>query len=402
MLLSCVAVTSHGQYATTSYSKVGYGIMNDNATGIQRSMGGVGIAMQNGRQINVMNPASYACVDSLTFLWDVGLDVSNAWSKESGEHGYNFSGGLDYITSQFRITKGLGGSFGLLPYSNVGYSYATTIDNGAEARSGSGGLTELYVGLGYSPVKGLSVGANVGYLFGTITNSTVIASTTTNYFERSMEVRDWNLKAGVQYALQVSARDRVVVGATYSPRKSYHGHAWGLYYDTSSSDMPDTVGYTSMSGAYEQAESYGAGLSFNHADRLVVEADFMYQPWSKARYKKIEGFEGTTTELVDRWKVAAGLAYTPSARGSYLKRMTYRVGAFYNKDYFSIQGNNVRDYGVGIGFTFPAPGSKTLVNLGVEWRHRYSTPVMKIREDYLNVSLSVNFNELWFWKNKIR
>ena len=52
----------------TPYSKYGYGILNDQATSAQRSMGGVGYAMASGRQVNVMNPASYAAIDSITFL----------------------------------------------------------------------------------------------------------------------------------------------------------------------------------------------------------------------------------------------------------------------------------------------------------------------------------------------
>ena len=137
------------QPAISPYSKVGYGLLNDNASGIQRQMGGVGYAMQNGRAINVMNPASYSQVDSLTFLWDIGLDLNNVWAKEGSLKGYNLGGGLDYITAQFRITKHLGGSFGLVPYSSVGYKYVGDIDGGTESREGSGGLLQLYLGAGY-------------------------------------------------------------------------------------------------------------------------------------------------------------------------------------------------------------------------------------------------------------
>ncbi len=50
----------------------------------------------------------------------------------------------------------------------------------------------------------------------------------------------------------------------------------------------------------------------------------------------------------------------------------------------------------------PVPNGKTTINLGFEWRHRTSSPTVLIEEDCLNITLSVNFNELWFWKNKIR
>ena len=63
---------------------------------------------------------------------------------------------------------------------------------------------------------------------------------------------------------------------------------------------------------------------------------------------------------------------------------------------------NVRDYGASIGVGLPAPNGKTTVNLGFEWRHRESSPKQLITENYFNITLGVNFNELWFWKSRIR
>jgi len=40
----------------TPYSRYGYGILSDHATSTQRALGGIGYAMNSGRQINVMNP----------------------------------------------------------------------------------------------------------------------------------------------------------------------------------------------------------------------------------------------------------------------------------------------------------------------------------------------------------
>ena len=64
VLLSAAAIPAMAQNGTMSpYSRFGYGILSDNATYAQRAMGGVGYAMQSGRQTNVMNPASYAAID---------------------------------------------------------------------------------------------------------------------------------------------------------------------------------------------------------------------------------------------------------------------------------------------------------------------------------------------------
>ena len=393
---------AQAQIVTTPYSKMAYGMLNDNVSSIQRSMGGVGYAMRGGRIVNVMNPASYADVDSLTFLWDVGIDLSNLWSKEEDNKGYNFGAGLDYLTGHFKVAKGLGASFGLLPYSTVGYSYGGDITGGNEMRSGNGGLNQLFLGVGYQPVKNLSVGVNFAYLFGSTVNTTLITSTSTSYFTRNMKVRDWNAQVGVQYTLPLfKNRDHLTVGATFQPKKSFHGHAWGTSYDTQDSKV-DTIGYTSMKGKYEQPYSIGVGLSYTMDRRLTLEADYTFQKWSNAKYSPIGGIETQSLRFNDRWKLALGLQYTPNKRGSYFGAMSFRAGAFFNHDYMMFDESKLRDYGLSVGVGLPAPNSKTTINLGVEWRHREATPVSLISENYLNITIGVNFNELWFWKSRIR
>ncbi len=393
---------AQAQIVTTPYSKMAYGMLNDNVSSIQRSMGGVGYAMRGGRIVNVMNPASYADVDSLTFLWDVGIDLSNLWSKEEDNKGYNFGAGLDYLTGHFKVAKGLGASFGLLPYSTVGYSYGSEITGGNEMRSGNGGLNQLFLGVGYQPVKNLSVGVNFAYLFGSTVNTTLITSTSSSYFTRNMKVRDWNAQVGVQYTLPLfKNRDYLTVGATFQPKKSFHGHAWGTSYDTQDSKV-DTIGYTSMKGKYEQPYSIGVGLSYTMDRRLTLEADYTFQKWSNAKYSPIGGIETQSMSFNDRWKFALGLQYTPNKRGSYFGAMSFRAGAFFNHDYMMFDESKLRDYGLSVGVGLPAPNSKTTINLGVEWRHREATPVSLISENYLNITIGVNFNELWFWKSRIR
>lgn len=400
-LTLCCTLAVNAESSTTSpYSRIGYGLLSDNASGIQRSMGGVGYAMQGGRVVNVMNPASYAQVDSLTFLWDVGVDLTNLWSKENGRSGYNFGAGLDYLTSQFRITKRLGGSIGLVPYSSVGYSFGTNIENGEETRAGSGGLIQLYAGAGFRIARGLSVGANVSYLFGTTTNYTTAVSSSISYFQRTLEVRDFNLHFGAQYALDLG-NDRMVLGVSYQPPLSFHGHTWGTLYDTQD-DTRDTIGYTSLSGKFSRPHTIGAGVSYQWNRRITAEADITYQNWSAAKYEPIKGLESPNMKMDNRWRGAFGLQYTPNRRGSYFGAMAFRVGAYYNRDYINISGNNLRDYGASIGVGLPVPNGKTTINLGLEWKHRYSAPTTMINEDYLNITISVNVNEMWFWKNKIR
>ena len=385
----------------TPYSRYGYGILSDNATSARRAMGGVGYAMNSGRQINVMNPASYAAVDSLTFLFDMGVDFTSLWSKEGTTSENNFGGGLDYITMLFPVTKYMGVSLGILPYSSVGYSFGSEIDNGATARQGSGSINQAYVGWGATPFKNFYAGFNFSYLFGNTVNDVYAYTITgsTSLFQREMKVRDWHLDIGLQYSFDIKPENRVTLGVTYSPGKSLHGETYGVYYDTNLDTKPDTVGFTKLNGLYSIPASYGAGINYQWRNRLMVEADFTYQPWKDAKYAPIENFE--VTEFSNRWKIGAGVQYTPSPRGSYFQRVQYRLGGYYNHDYLMILGNNIREYGASVGFGFPVPGFKSVVNLGIEYKHRQANPNPLIKEQYLNITIGINFNEMWFRKAKI-
>ena len=396
------ATQASAQYSTSAYSRIGYGMLGENATGTQRQMGGVGYAMSGNRSVNSMNPASYATTDSLTFLWEIGADASQLWAEENGTKGNSFGGGLDYINASFRVAKNVGMSFGVVPFSSVGYQFGNDITYGTETRAGEGAISELYLGAGWSPIKNLSVGANVSYMFGTLDNYTYIYSTGTSFFDRTMEIRDWNLHIGAQYSYDLNRKDRVTVGAVFSPKKSFHGHTWGTYYDASSDTKLDTVSYKSLKGNYEQPNTFGLGVNYKHGNQLMGEIDFTYQDWSKAKYTSMTYYEQADMKFDNRWKVAAGVQYVPDERGSYFKRVAYRLGAFYNHDYQNISGNNVRDYGLSLGFGFPALGSKSIVNLGFEWKHRTTSPAVLIKENYLNITLSLTFNEMWFWQNKLR
>ena len=419
VLLAAVAgaFSLNAQNITTPYSMYGYGILGDRATSMQRQMGGVGYAMHSGRQINVMNPASYASIDSMTFLFDMGADISFLWSKEGDVKESTTGGGLDYVTLQFPLSRHFGASIGMLPYSGVGYSFGSDIAYGARSNQGSGGINMAYVGLGAN-YYGVGLGFNVSYNFGTIVNDLYSSPSNSGQtlFEHVMQIRDWDINLGLQYSFPISRFDNVSLGLTYSPKKSLHGKSWATIQETQQESLPDTVGRLNLSRNYYTPNSFGAGINYHHekVSRFMAEVDFTYQLWSKARFSPMyrlpdasspSSSQGVVFEGMDffnRMKIAAGLEYVPKVRGSYMQRVAYRFGGYFCNDYLNIQGNRVRDFGLTCGLGFHTPGDKTIINLGFEWKHRMTSPVSLITENYFNITLGLNFDELWFWQRKIR
>ena len=416
-LLAAVAtasiVSTAGADVNTPYSMYGYGVIGDRATSMQSQMGGIGYAMQSGRQINVMNPASYASIDSLTFLWDMGANMNMQWSKDGSGKTHGYGGGLDYVTMEFPLSKYMGMSIGMVPVTQVGYAFGDEIKYGARQNQGSGGITEAYAGVS-GKIKRLSIGVNVSYDFGTIQNDVYATAVggSQSLFEQIMEIRDWNVVAGLQYRQPINRYNSVTVGATYSPKKSFHGNTWMTIQSLTSSSgstapAPDTVASCSMKGKYYSPQSFGIGVAYTHekVHRISVEADFTLQQWSKAPFSSLVDAEGQVVfegmKFADRQKIAVGGEYIHNIRGSYFERMPWRLGAFYTDDYLKIQGNRMKEYGVSLGTGFTAPGGKTMINFGLEWHHRQSSPVNLLSENYFNIMLGMNFNEVWFFKRKI-
>ena len=407
LAIALVALTfSMTIMAQTPYSRYGYGILQDNVTSAQRAMGGVGYAMNSGRQINVMNPAAFASIDSLTFLFDMGINAAKIASEETVEgqvrKASDFGGGIDYLTMAFPINKYIGASVGLLPFSSVNYSFGEEIVHGSNSREGQGGLSQLYVGVGGRIFDNLQVGANISYLFGTTINDAyaTINSGTTALFERVLKVKDWRVQFGAQYSFDINTKNRVTVGATYTPGKTLLGETWGIRYDIDNETAPDTLEQFSTKNCYSLPDCWGVGISHEWNKRLLTEVDFSYQTWEKADYTNLVDFENTKFD--NRWKIAAGAQFTPKPRGNYLQTIQYRLGTFYTHDYLMIGDNNLIEYGVTAGLGLPVKGFKTIVNLGFEYRRRQADPNPLVKENIYNITLGVNFNEMWFWKNKIR
>ena len=55
------------------YSQYGLGVLSDQTSGFNRGMNGVGLGFHEHNQVNYLNPASYASLDSMTFIFDAGI-----------------------------------------------------------------------------------------------------------------------------------------------------------------------------------------------------------------------------------------------------------------------------------------------------------------------------------------
>ena len=379
--------------AQTPYSQYGYGTMDNIATGNQRAMGSTGIGIRNNTQINMMNPASYTACDSLTFMFDFSVDYKANWYSENGSQAQSQSGGLNYITMQFLLGKNVGASIGLTPISHVEYLYGNTITNGSYTRVGEGGLSQLYAGLAYQPFKWVSLGVNVGYMFGRIQNYVQVATdATTGIYYKTLMVSDVRLQAGIQFPIDFDSKNNITAGFTYTLGKPVEGEA--LAFDT----FNDTI-TLNMRDYYSMPHCFGAGLSYNHDKRLTIAVDGRYEMWEDAQFynPNTVSFES----MNNRMRLSAGVEFRPKlVSSSYFDYIRYRIGGFYEESYIKVGNNKVHEYGISGGFGLPLRSGDSMLNVSLEYSHRNGYPNTLLSEDHLAVVVSMTFNEMWFWQRK--
>ena len=290
ILLTAISPSGWAQSGTNSpYSAYGLGEMSEQTTGFNRGMNGVALGFREHNQVNYLNPASYSAIDSLSFIFDMGLSGQLTRFKEAGKSLNAKNADLEYVVAGFRAFRHVGVSFGLVPFTNVGYDYTLTGNTGEASNttytntySGSGGIHQVYLGFGWEPFKGFAFGVNGSYLWGDysrgISNAYSDAYVNTLTRNYSADVKSYKLDFGLQYSHQLTKKDALTVGLTYSPGHNIDGRPNVIVTSTNSqtgvSDA-NTIGGKSLH--LDIPDMYGAGLMWNHNNQWKIGLDSTLQ-----------------------------------------------------------------------------------------------------------------------------
>lgn len=394
MLLTVLSACVFAQNNTNSpFSRYAYGEINDNVPGAYRALGGVGIGMRDKRVINPSQPASYTVVDSTTFMFD--LAASAMWSRYADAGGVRnrANGNLEYINMQFPIWKQhIGMSLGVMPYSMLGYGFATSDSINSdyhytEAYEGKGGVTEVYGGLSFNLFDWFAGGANIYYMFGKLNNTKSITFTESLYAKSetsTLHINDIRLRYGAQF-FHTFGKHTFSVGAIFENKSKLNGDI--LLVETTAND---TIQNTRPSADFPMI--WGVGAMYGYAGRLLFSADFTNYCWAS-----INNYNPEIT-LQDRKKIAIGFEYTHHPGGRrYIDNMPWRVGFTLSDPYVAnIKG---KEYVVSVGTCFPLHNVATVFNASLEYGHRGSANTLS--DNWLRFTFNVSVSENWFFKRRL-
>ncbi len=424
-ILTILSIDSSAQ--NMPYSQRGIGDPVHYRNILNTAMGGVSEAYSDAQTLNFVNPASYADL-RLTTL-DVGFNVGsyNLHNQDTGRFHSGF-GSLSYIQIGVPLKKGGGWGlvFGLTPQTKINYRMSNTDSLpsiGEEALrlyEGKGGAYKAFVGTGYG-FKGFRVGVNVGYLFGSKSNSiqTLYPNDTTGMFNSHGRTRigygAFFIDAGVQADLKLEKGLVLKLGASGGLKRDLNAKKDYLmetfYYTGDASDQSpknqDTAYYTKgEKGTIVYPAHYGVGFMLQNTKgegSWSVGGDYETTQWTDF---KSYGEDGG---LRDSRTFRLGAQFVPSTKAqssSFFSRVAYRVGFYNTSKNFEDNHSGVSERAFSLGFGLPTrnhvrSNEFTMINLAVEVGKRGTTS-NQLNANFVKFSLGLSLSDIWFIERKYK
>lgn len=426
------------------FTRYGLGEYYTNQHIISRSMGGLttayldGIYGNVGQSINFNNPATYSHLTYVTFDLGFTIDSRSLASKTpvSKFTSNNFIPGYLTLGVPLNRAKGWGMAFGLKPLSTISYSIETreriASDSLQTVYEGSGGLNQVFVGIGKKWKNGLSLGLNTGYNFGRkeiATRKAFINDTISYYQSKTASLTTFSglfLDGGLQYEFSVKKKEIAATKSLddYSLRFGLTGtlqqklsatqdQSRQTYVTGTSGDIKiDSISeQNNLKGTIVIPSTYAAGVTFHKttkpAGALVpfemwsIGLEFTATNWSNYR------FYDQPDKLSKSWQYKIGAQFCPDpfSNTGYWSKVNYRAGFITGKDYLNPDGLGLKHYSVSFGAGLPIrrwrtyDAQYTFLNTALQFGKR-GTSVNNITETYFQFSLGISLSDLWFTKRR--
>jgi len=431
VLVLLASISVNAQITTQSpYSRFGVGNIKGSLLPQFRAMGGVSTAVNKAtgyNYINMQNPASYAGINLTTI--DVGMSASIIGLKKGSVSENSFNATLSHVALAFPVSTHSALSFGILPYSELGYNFAEkgTItstpgsgnpasQNVSNVYSGEGGLTKAYIGYGYQFGDHLRIGGNIEYLFGNMIENRGVqfdedGAAYASRLQNKNSVGGVTASYGVQYDIRVGPKMSLNFGYSGSASSSINSTrtflATKYLYDGTTGEDNVTVetvdSVASGKSTLKLPLVHNFGIALQKDNKWMVGADFRMGSWSKFV------INGVNQGLQDSYGASLGGQITPdiSSINSYFKRVDYRFGVSYDKTYIQISDKDVKQTAVTFGLGLPLANSITSrgafykLNFTGEYGRRGTMVSGDLKESYINLHLGFTINDKWFTRYKI-
>lgn len=400
------ALISFAQEGTSSpYSFYGIGDVKFKGTVENRSMGGLSI-IGDSIHVNLQNPASFANLKYTTYALGGNSNETNlsTWAEKVKTKRTT----LDYLAVSFPVGK-FGASFGVMPYSYVGYKIQNGDNTTPEINkySGKGGINKGFLGIAYKVSPKLSLGANLDYNFGRITTST--SKFNENVLNGARELNTSsasgaNITFGAMYQSKISGKLQMYSGLTFTPEsnlnfKNTRNIATVQFSSTNDDIVIDNTDVAVANTSVKLPTKLSLGFGLGETKKWQVGTEVVFQENSKLsnRFNDIanSSFENSTKYIVGGYFIPKYNSFT-----NYFDRVTYRGGFNFQNTGLVVNNKSIKEQSVSFGVGLPLGGTFSNINIGFEFGKRGTKAAGLIQENYSNLSIGLSFNDRWFVKRK--
>ena len=407
---AAMAQTDGTYVGYSPYSVYGIGNLHQSGTAWNRGMAGVGIATRNKRFVNTANPASITARDSLSFMSDFTLGSKLSHFKEGEKNGFNTTFNLENFVLSFPLWKNSAMMVGISPFSEVGYRISNSATDyystkNSFATYGNGGMYQVFAAGAVTIWNRLSLGVQGSYMFGSINktsaNATADDSFLNFYTGDSLQVNNFSLKAGLQYQQPLSAKNSMILGATYRLSTPFGGHR--IHYLESGSYARSREEHLIREDKVYLGDELGVGLSFRNSDVWSAEVNYIRTNWRNSNFENVDGFAniGLESAFASSWgqSIKAGFEITPNRNDIryFFKRCTYRAGVYYDSSYYTVNGAHLDAAGITLGMTLPVFRWYNGLSISVDMGRR-GFDSSQIKQNYIGFNLGLNMFDIWFQK----
>lgn len=404
--------SSWGQTSSISpYSRFGPGEIQFYGLGQNQQMGGLLAPVGDSLHVNPSNPASYSFLRMTSFEFGAVHSFTQFATADQTES--NTATYLNHIAIGLPLGDKFGAGFTIYPYTTLGYNLRASeevedIGGVNYFYTGSGGVNIFTSGVSYMPIKGLSIGVNLNYLFGRQDRSSSVEFDSTGFYNTrelsTLRVSNFFLSYGLQYRASFKEGRYLSVGATFGPEAELQVESDYLSYSYSgtilgSISVKDTLArIDEVIGSIAYPTEGSVGLGFGKNNAWFVGADYQFKNWSE--YNKF----GIGDTLNNSYRFAVGGYWTPdwSSIGNYWARVQYRAGAYYGATNLELRDQVINDAGMTFGVALPFLNkSLSTLNFGVQLGQKGTIENELIRERYARFTFGLSLNDKWFAKRKI-
>jgi hypothetical protein len=389
------------------YSFYGLGDVKFGGTEDAKAMGGLSFA-NDSISLNLLNPASYSDLRYVSF--GVGgtstfTKLSNSTTSEKAKRT-----SIDYLAIGIPIGSKFGASFGVLPYSAVGYKIQSTETIGTQVRTtrftGEGNVNRAYIGAGYNVNKNLSLGLDLQYNFGIIENEAIENITgvqLTSRERKNSTISGVSFNVGALYNKKINEKLDVYSSFTFAPEAKLNSQnkrnlATVSFNLNGSENVIDSQDVPANNTKLIIPTKLSFGVGVGEKNKWLVGAEITFKG-SSSQNNRFD--DVTNTSFENGQKYVIGGYYIPKydSYSSYLSRIVYRTGFRFEKTGLIVDNQSINDYGMNFGIGLPLGLSK--INIGVEFGKKGTTNNNLIEENYLNLSVGLSLSDKWFRKRKI-